>query len=113
MGHADLAKGLTANQPVLAHRAEQSRQHLIAAGAVMAVEQNDFRHLFTGNLAFTAQAQHVFCVFTFALVAHTGLAGEERLKAFPLQVIQQGDGGNAGIAFTAGCMFSSLNTLGT
>jgi hypothetical protein len=55
----------------------------------------------------------VFGVFTFALVAHTGLAGEERLKAFPLQVIQQGDGGNAGIALTADSCFSSLNTLGT
>ncbi|ENC90342.1 hypothetical protein ECP030186711_2922 [Escherichia coli P0301867.11] len=39
-----------------------------------------------------------------ALVAHTGLAGEEWLKAFPLQIFQDGDGGNVRILFTAGCV---------
>ena len=53
----------------------------------MAVKQNDFRHLLTGDLPFAAQAQHVFGVFTLALVSDAGLAGKERLEAFTLQVI--------------------------
>ncbi|QBP87073.1 hypothetical protein FORC81_2310 [Escherichia coli] len=44
----------------------------------------------------------MFGVSPAALVAHTGLAGEERLKAFPLQIFQDGDGGNVRIPFTAG-----------
>lgn len=63
----------------------------------MAVEENDFRDLFTGNLALTPQAQHVLRVFTFVRVPHAGLAGKERLKPFALEVIKEGDGGNTGI----------------
>ena len=49
-----------------------------------------------GCLLYTSppQTQHMFGIFPAALVAHTGLAGEERLKAFPLQIFQDGDGGN-------------------
>ncbi|KDA64484.1 hypothetical protein AA99_1189, partial [Escherichia coli 2-052-05_S1_C1] len=46
----------------------------------------------------------MFCVSPAARVAHTGLAGEEWLKAFPLQAFQYGDGGNVRISFTAGSM---------
>ena len=49
----------------------------------------------------TAQAQHVFCMLPAALVTDACLAGKERLKTFTLQALQQGDGGNIGIAFTA------------
>ena len=59
----------------------------------MRVEQNNFRDMFSVYLSVTAQAQHVFCVSPAARVAHTGLAGEEWLKAFPLQTFQHGDGG--------------------
>ena len=67
----------------------------------MAVQQNDFRHLFTGNLPFAAQTEHMFGVFPLVGVTHTGLAGKERLKTFALQVIQQDDGRDAGIALAA------------
>ena len=70
----------------------------------MRVEQNNFRDMFSVYLSVTAQAQHVFCVSPAARVAHTGLAGEEWLKAFPLQTFQHGDGGNVRIPFTAGSM---------
>lgn len=68
----------------------------------MAVEQNDFWHLLTGDLPLTAQAQHVFGVLTLALVAHSGLAGKEWLKAFLLQAIKQCDGRDVGVAVRAG-----------
>ncbi|CAM6765378.1 hypothetical protein ESCOMMO056B1_24520 [Escherichia coli] len=68
----------------------------------MGVEQNNFRHMLTGYLSGPSQTQHMFGIFPAALVAHTGLAGEERLKAFPLQIFQDGDGGNVRIPFTAG-----------
>lgn len=54
----------------------------------MGVEQNNFRHMLTGYLSGPPQTQHMFGIFPAALVAHTGLAGEERLKAFPLQIFQ-------------------------
>ncbi|GDU25467.1 hypothetical protein BvCmsSINP032_02835 [Escherichia coli] len=60
----------------------------------MRVEQNNFRDMFSVYLSVTAQAQHVFCVSPAVRVAHTGLAGEEWLKAFPLQAFQYGDGGD-------------------
>ncbi len=55
----------------------------------MGVEQNNFRHMLTGYLSGPPQTQHMFGIFPAALVAHTGLAGEERLKAFPLQILQR------------------------
>ncbi|GDL91647.1 hypothetical protein BvCmsKSP008_00038 [Escherichia coli] len=70
----------------------------------MRVEQNNFRDMFSVYLSGPPQTQHVFCVSPAARVAHTGLAGEEWLKAFPLQIFQDGDGGNVRIAFTAGGM---------
>ena len=47
----------------------------------MGVQQDDFRDMLSVYLPVTAQTQHVFCVSPAARVAHTGLAGEERLKA--------------------------------
>ena len=44
--------------------------------------------MLTGYLSGPPQTQHMFGIFPAALVAHTGLAGEERLKAFPLQIFQ-------------------------
>ena len=68
----------------------------------MRVEQNNFRDMFSVYLSGPPQTQHMFGVSPAARVAHTGLAGEERLKAFPLQIFQDGDGGNVRIPFTAG-----------
>jgi hypothetical protein len=38
-------------------------------------------------------------------VTHPGLTGKERLEAFALQAVQQGDGGYIGVAFTTGFVF--------
>ncbi|EIG93392.1 hypothetical protein EC970246_2409 [Escherichia coli 97.0246] len=54
----------------------------------MGVEQNDFRDMFSVYLSGPPQTQHVFCVSPAARVAHTGLAGEKGLEAFPLQTFQ-------------------------
>ena len=70
----------------------------------MGVQQDDFRDMLSVYLPVTAQTQHVFGVSPAARVAHAGLAGEEGLKALPLQAFQYGDGGNVRIAFTAGGM---------
>lgn len=79
----------------------------------MAVQQNDLRNLFTGNMSFTTQAKHMFGMFTFIRIPDTGLAGKEGLEPFILQIIQQCESGNVRITRAAGFMFSSLNTLGT
>ncbi|GHO29406.1 hypothetical protein MY014_00500 [Escherichia coli] len=79
----------------------------------MGVEQNNFRHMLTGYLSGPPQTQHMFGIFPAALVAHTGLAGEERLKAFPLQIFRDGDGGNVRIPFTAGGVPVFSKILGT
>ena len=79
----------------------------------MRVEQNNFRDMFSVYLSGPPQTQHVFCVSPAARVAHTGLAGEERLKAFPLQIFQDGNGGNVRIPFTAEMCRSSPKILGT
>ncbi|ESE13902.1 hypothetical protein HMPREF1621_05010 [Escherichia coli A25922R] len=71
----------------------------------MGVEQNNFRHMLTGYLSGPPQTQHMFGIFPAALVAHTGLAGEERLKAFPLQIFQYGDGGDVRIVLASGRVF--------
>ncbi|CAM6665430.1 hypothetical protein ESCOCK358B_25150 [Escherichia coli] len=70
----------------------------------MRVEQNNFRDMFSVYLSVTAQTQHVFGVFPAVRVTYAGLAGEEWMKAFPLQAFQYGDGGDVRIAFTAGGM---------
>jgi hypothetical protein len=44
-------------------------------------------------------------VFTTTRVAYPGLTGKERLEAFALQAVQQGDGGYIGITLTTGCVF--------
>lgn len=47
----------------------------------------------------------MFGVLPAAIVADTGLTGKERIKAFFLQALKQGNGGNIGITVTAGFMF--------
>ncbi|ESD19475.1 hypothetical protein HMPREF1600_04817, partial [Escherichia coli 907715] len=95
---------LTADAAILADESEVTRQHLVAGGTVMRVEQNNFRDMFSVYLSGPPQTQHVFCVSPAARVAHAGLAGEEWLKTFLLQAFQYGDGGNVRISFTAGSM---------
>ena len=70
----------------------------------MGVEQNNFRDMLSVYLPVTAQAQHVFCVSPAARVTYAGLAGEEGLKAFPLQTFQYCDGGDPGIVLASGCV---------
>ncbi len=70
----------------------------------MGVEQNNFRDMLSVYLPVTAQTQHVFCVSPAARVAHAGLAGEEGLKAFPLQAFQHCDCGDPGIVLASGCV---------
>ncbi len=71
----------------------------------MGVEQNNFRDMFSVYLSGPPQTQHVFCVSPAARVAHTGLAGEEWLKAFPLQAFQYGDGGDVRIVCFGTCVY--------
>ena len=79
----------------------------------MGVQQNDFRDMLSVYLPVTAQTQHVFGIFPAARVAYAGLAGEEGLKAFPLQAFQHGDGGDVRIPFASGGVLIFPNTLGT
>ena len=71
----------------------------------MRVEQNNFRDMFSVYLSVTAQTQHVFGVFPAVRVTYAGLAGEEWMKAFPLQAFQYGDGGDVRIVLASGRVF--------
>ncbi|CQR24471.1 Uncharacterised protein [Yersinia enterocolitica] len=63
----------------------------------MAVGQNDFRYLMSGQLTGTTQAQHVFGVLPLTQVTNLRLTGKERLKTFTLQAFEDGDGRDVGI----------------
>lgn len=71
----------------------------------MGVEQNNFRDMLSVYLSGTPQTQHVFGIPPAARVTYAGLAGKERLKAFPLQAFQYGDGGDVRIVLASGRVF--------
>ena len=73
VGHAHIGHGVTAHQPIAAHETEHSGQHLIAAGAVVRVQQDDFIGFRAVDLARMAQPQQVFGVLALAF-AVTNLA---------------------------------------
>ncbi len=85
---AQVGHGVAAHQPITAYETKHSRQHLIAAGAVVRVQQNDFVGLCTVDLRCVAQSQHVLGVFALVAIAHTRLAHHERLEAFLAQGTQ-------------------------
>jgi hypothetical protein len=60
-------------RPLLHTKRNMPGQHLIAARAVVRVQQDDFVGLRAVDLAGVAQAQHVFGVLALAFVAHAGL----------------------------------------
>ncbi|MNI59335.1 hypothetical protein D3C73_1144930 [compost metagenome] len=70
----------------------------------MAVKQNNFWYLFTGDLSLATQAQHVFGVISLALVSDSSLARKEWLKTFTLQVIKQSNSRNVCVPIAAGFM---------
>jgi hypothetical protein len=72
-------------------------QHLIAAGAVVRVQQHDFVSFRAVDLAGVAQAQHVFRVLALAFVAHAGLRHHEGLESFFAKLGQHGGGGDVGV----------------
>ena len=83
--HAHVGERVAAHQAVLADEAEHARQHLVAAGAIVRVDQDDFVRLGAVDLARMAKAQHVLGVVAAVLLAHAGLAHHERLEAFLAQ----------------------------
>jgi hypothetical protein len=82
VGHAHIGHGVAADKAIAAHEPEHSGQHLIAAGAVVRVQQHDFVGLRAVDLAGVAQANHVFGVLALAFVAHAGLRHHEGLEPF-------------------------------
>lgn len=50
-----------------------------------------------GKLSGSTQTQHMLGVLPLAQVANLRLAGKERLKAFPLQAFEDGDGRDVGV----------------
>lgn len=50
-------------------------------GAVNLIRRD---RLFTGDLPFPPQTQHMLCMFTTTRVTHAGLTGKEWLEAFSL-----------------------------
>jgi hypothetical protein len=87
-----------AHHTVAADEAEGPGQHLVAAGAVMGVQQDDLVRLAAVDLAGVAQAEHVLRMFALALVPATGLACHERHESFGAQLFQHVDGRDIGVA---------------
>jgi hypothetical protein len=61
------------HKAIAAHEPEHSGQHLIAAGAVVRVQQHDFIGFRAVDLTGMAQANHVFGVVAAVVVPHAGL----------------------------------------
>ena len=93
-----VSHGVAAHQPIAANETEHSRQHLITAGAVVRVQQNDFVGLRAVDLRCVAQSQHVLGVFALAGIAHARLANHERLEAFLAQGTQYLSGRDVSVA---------------
>ncbi len=70
----------------------------------MAIKQNNFRYLLASDLALTTKTQHVFGVFTLALVSDFSLARKEWLEALTLQVIKQRYRWDVSVSVAAGLM---------
>ena len=85
---------------------EHAGQHLIAARAVMRVQQDDFVGFSAVDLAGMAQPNHVLGVVAAVVGTHAGLAHHERLEAFAAQFLQHRRGGDIavplGTAFVRG-----------
>ncbi|MGF6483913.1 hypothetical protein QFZ91_006140 [Paraburkholderia sp. JPY419] len=104
--HADIGDVLARDHAVLADKPECACQHLVTAGAVVRVQQQDFVGFLAGDLIGVAKPEHVFCELALALIANTGLADHERLKPFVAQTAQDVDGGNVGVAFGTAFVFA-------
>ena len=76
---------------------ELTSQHLIAAGAIVRVQQHDFVSFRAVDLAGVPQAQQVFRVLAPPLVAHTGLAHHEGLESFFPKLGQNRGRGDIGV----------------
>ena len=104
VGHAHIAHGVAAYKAIAAHEAEHAAQQLIAARAVVRVQQDDFVGFASVDLVGMAQAQHVFRVLAPALVAHAGLAHHEGLKPFLSKLGQHGSRGDVGVSLGTALM---------
>ncbi|MNR06779.1 hypothetical protein D3C85_1228680 [compost metagenome] len=100
--HTDIGEGVTADQAVVADEAEHAGEHLVAAGAVVRVQQDDFVGFTSGvDLAGMAQADHVLGEVAPVVPAHAGLAHHEGLEAFTAQLLQYGRGRDVAVALGA------------
>ena len=97
VGHADVGGGVTADQAVVADEPEHAGQHLVAARAVVAVEQDDLVRLVAIDLAGMAKSDEMLGVFTPVFVAHARLAHHEGLEPLLAQLGQHGRGRYVGI----------------
>ena len=101
VGYAHVGESVAAHQTVLADEAEHAGQHLVAAGAVVRVEQDDLVHLGAVDLTCVAKAQHVLGVVAAVLLAHAGLAHHEWLEALLAQFGQHSRRGDVAVPFGA------------
>src|SRR3546814_12733340 len=70
MRHAHIGHGVAANKTIAAHETEHPGQHLVAAGAIVRVQQDDFVGFASGlDLAGMAQPDHVLGVVAPVFVA--------------------------------------------
>ncbi|MNW14819.1 hypothetical protein D3C71_2131590 [compost metagenome] len=65
----------------MADEAKHAREHLVAAGAVVRVQQDDLIRFAAVDLAGVAKAQHVLGVLAAILMSHAGLAHHEGFEA--------------------------------
>src|SRR3546814_11266446 len=95
--NAHVLEPLSRHKAVGADETEHSGEHLVAAGSVMAVDDDDFRRLRLADAAIPAQAQHMLGVAVAAAVTRTRLHGEEREPSFPPHPLHAVDGGDIAV----------------
>ena len=76
VGNANVLEPLTRYKAVGADETQHSREHLVAAGSVMRIDDDDFRRFRLADAPITTQAEHVLCVAEAVTVALANLATE-------------------------------------
>lgn len=98
MRHAHISHGLAANKAIATHETEHAGQHLVVAGTILRVQQDDFVGLASGiDLANMAKPDHVLVIVVPVVMAGTGLRHHEGLKPFLAQFGQHRGDGDIGV----------------
>src|SRR5579862_1109487 len=101
VGYPHIRHRVATDKTVLADKAKHARQHLIAAAAIVGVEEDDFVGLTAVDLARMAQADHVLGELAPVVLPHAGLGDHERLEPLLTEFAEHGGGGDVAVSLGA------------